>query len=617
MVMTKNQKFKKTETAKPKYNMWQNSWFMIKLAWTSGEKKVIILSLLSAALAVSLNLVNLYVSPTILSAVERHVSAGELFFTIAGFVLGLMLVSAASAYVNTNTLFGRVSIRTEIINLLNKKAATTSYPNVDDDKFIKLLAKASESTNSSMESTEAIWTTLTMLVTNIIGFLIYVSLLTAVKPLLILIIIVTALVSFFLGNYVNGYGYRHREEEAEYERHMNYLSMRAEDLSAAKDIRIFDLRHWIEELYKKAMDCHTAFHRKAQGVYIWSPIADLVLTFLRNGIAYAFLISLVIKDGLGAAEFLLYFTAVGGFTEWVSGILSGFGSLYKQSLDLSTVRECLEYYEPFQFDGGSHIEAEAGKKYEIRLENVSFRYPGTEQDTLTNINLTLHPGEKLAVVGLNGAGKTTLIKLICGFLDPTVGRVLLDGQDIRNYDRADYYTMFSAVFQDFSLLAGTIATNVAQNDVGIDMERVMECVEKAGLRQKVESMSDGYETYLNREVYEEATLLSGGETQRLMLARALYKNAPFIILDEPTAALDPIAESEMYQKYHDVTRGRSSIYISHRLASTRFCDRIILIDNAGICEEGTHEELLKLGGKYAELYDVQSKYYREGNAENE
>lgn len=177
--------------------------------------------------------------------------------------------------------------------------------------------------------------------------------------------------------------------------------------------------------------------------------------------------------------------------------------------------------------------------------------------------------------------------------------------------------MFSAVFQDFSLLAGTIAVNVAQNDIGIDMDRVRECVEKAGLRAKIDSLPNGYETYLNREVYEEATLLSGGETQCLMLARALYKNAPFIILDEPTAALDPIAESEMYQKYHEVTGDRSSIYISHRLASTRFCDRIILIDDAGICEEGTHEELLRLGGKYAGLYAVQSKYYREGDAENE
>ena len=597
--------------------MWQNSWFMIKLAWTSKEKKVIILSLLSAALAVILNLVNLYVSPTILSAVERHVSVRELLWTIVGFSLALMFVSAASAYVNTNTLFGRVSVRAEVTNLLNKKAATTSYPNVDDDKFIKLLTKARECTASSMTSTEAIWTTLTMLTTNIAGFLIYVSLLTTVQPLLILLIIVTTLISYFIGNYVNGYGYRHREEEAEYEEHMNYLLRRAEDLSAAKDIRIFGLRPWLEELYGKAMSGYTAFHKRAQGVYIWSPIADLVLTFLRNGIAYAYLISLVIQGGIGAAEFLLYFTAVGGFTGWVSGILNGFSTLYKQSLDISTVRECLEYHEIFKFEGGKSIEAEEGRKYEIRLDDVSLRYPGADQDTLTNINLTLHPGEKLAVVGLNGAGKTTLIKLICGLLDPTVGRVLLDGEDIRNYNRADYYAMFSAVFQDFSLLAGTIATNVAQDGADIEMDRVKECVEKAGLRTKIESLPDGYETYLNREVYDEATMLSGGETQRLMLARALYKNAPFIILDEPTAALDPIAESDMYHRYHEVTGHRSSVYISHRLASTRFCDRIIMIDDAGICEEGTHEELLELGGKYAELYAVQSQYYREGDAENE
>ncbi len=617
MAKEEKQKRKKAKAVKPKYNMWQNAWFMIKVAWTSEEKKVIILSLLSAALAVTLNLVNLYVSPTILSAVERHVSAGELFLTIAGFALGLMLVSAASAYVNTNTLFGRISLRIEIANLLNRKAAETSYPNVDDDKFRKLLVKSRECTFSSNEAIEAIWTTLTTLVTNIVGFFIYVSLLAAVQPFLIFVILATALVSFLIGNCVNGYGYRHREEEAEYERHMNYLSMRVEDLTVAKDIRIFGLRPWIEELYEKAMNCYTAFHKKAQGVYIWSPIADLVFTFLRNAIAYAFLILLVIRDGLGVSEFLLYFTAAGGFTEWVSGILSGLSTLYKQSLDISTVRECLEYEEPFLFDGGRRIKAKAGREYELRLEGVSFRYPGADKDTLTDINLTLHPGEKLAVVGLNGAGKTTLIKLICGFLDPTKGRVLLNGEDIRGYNRADYYTMFSAVFQDFSLLAGTIAVNVAQSDSGIDMERVRECVEKAGLRAKIDALPDGYETCLNREVYEEATLLSGGETQCLMLARALYKNAPIIILDEPTAALDPIAESEMYQKYHEVTGAKSSIYISHRLASTRFCDRIILIDDAGICEEGTHEELLRLGGRYAGLYAVQSKYYREGDAENE
>lgn len=548
---------------------------------------------------------------------ERHASISELIWTIAVFVSGLMLVSAASAYVNINTLYGRVSVRCELIKLLNKKAATTSYPNLFDETYQKLNAKSQEAISSNRAATEAIWTTLTNLTANLLRFLFYVFLLSTVQPLLILIILTTTVISYFVSNSIHEWGYRHREEETEYEKQMTYLSGRAQDLTAAKDIRIFGLRPWLEELYRKAMGAYTAFHQRAQGIYIWAEIADLVLSFLRNAIAYAYLISLVVRNGLDVAQFLLFFNAVSGFTAWITGILGEFNTLHKQSLDLSTVRECLEFNEPFQFENGEHLLAEPGKAYEIRLAHVSFRYPGASTNTLSDINLTLHPGEKLAVVGLNGAGKTTLIKLICGFLDPTEGKVLLNGKDIRSYNRADYYTMFSAVFQSFSLLAGSIAANVAQDSLGIDMERVKECVGKAGLRKKIESLKAGYETRLNREVFEEAILLSGGEAQRLMLARALYKNAPFIILDEPTAALDPIAESDLYQKYNEMTKGVSSVYISHRLASTRFCDRIIMIADGRISEEGTHEELLKKCGKYAALYEIQSKYYKEGANENE
>lgn len=617
MVKEKTQKAQKEKAPKPKYNMAQNSWFMIKLAWTSGEKKVIVLSLLSALFAVALNLINLYVSPTILSVVERQASVTELIVTIVVFVAALMLVSAASSYVNTNTLYGRISVRCEIINLLNRKMATTSYQNISDERFKTLKIKVQETIGSNRAATEAVWTTLTDLTTNIVGFELYVVLMSSIQPLLLLAILATTVVSYFVSNRLSEWGYKHREEESEYSTQIYYLDRQSSNLTVAKDIRIFGLRSWLDDLYAKSMAAYTAFKRKEQGVYIWASVTDLVLTFLRNAIAYAYFIGLVIGNGLSVSEFLLFFGAVGGFTAWVSGILGGFNTLHKQSLDISSVRECLEFPEPFKFEDGDPIKTEENRLYEIRLENVSYRYSGADKNTLTNINLTLRPGEKLAVVGLNGAGKTTLIKLICGFLDPTEGRILLDGKDIRDYNRRDYYKMFSAVFQEFSLLAGTIATNVAQDSEGFDMERVKDCVEKAGLRKKIESLKDGYDTYLNREVFEDAMLLSGGETQRLMLARALYKNAPFIVLDEPTAALDPIAESEMYQKYNEMTSGKSSIYISHRLASTRFCDRIIMIADGGIGEEGTHEELLKAGGKYAELYEVQSKYYKEGEDENE
>ena len=607
-------RLKKEKSKGPKYNMGQNVWFMIKLAWTSGEKKVLVLGLFSALLAVVLNLINLYITPTILSAVERHVSVAELVWTILRFVLAVMSVSAALAYVNVNS-FCRVSVRMVIVNWINKKAATTSYVNVEDDEFKKMLSKAGESVGSPGQATQAIWDTIVKLLSDSMGFMIYCGLLTIVQPVLIVVVLGTTLVSYFIGKQLNEYVYARREEESEYIKQMNYFLWylwHGEGSGAAKDIRIFGLRDWLDGLYNKAMDAYIAFHRKAQGIYIWARIIDLIMIFLRNGIAYAYLIGLVIRQDLDVSVFLLYFTAIGGFSEWVTGILGGLHTLHKQSMDISTVRECLEYKEPFRFEDGEPLQAQSNGKYEIRLERVSFRYPGADGKTLKNINLTLQPGEKLAVVGLNGAGKTTLIKLICGFLDPTEGCVLLNGKDIRAFNRRDYYTLFSAVFQSFSLLPGTIAVNVAQSGTDIDMERVKECVEKAGLCQKVEALLDGYETYLNREVYENAIQLSGGETQRLMLARALYKNAPIIVLDEPTAALDPIAEADMYQKYHEMTAGRSSIYISHRLASTRFCDRIIMIDGGEIIEEGTHEELLKLGGKYTELYEVQSRYYKEG-----
>lgn len=587
---------------------------MIKLAWTAGQKKVLVICLLSVILTVVLNLINLYITPVILSAVERHVPITELLLTIAFFVLCTILVSAASTYVKANTTFSRADIRSELLSMLNKKSAITSYPNLDDEKFKNLLSKAHDCLSSPFAPGEAIWTTLTNLGTNFLGFIIYTALLSSIQPILILAILITASISYFIGNYVNQYGYRHREEEGELHKHMFYLSRRSEDLAAAKDIRIFGMRPWLEDLYRKTLDAYTAFQQKAQSVYIWAKIADLILTFFRNAIAYAYLIHLVVHNDLDVAQFLLYFTAVGGFSGWVIGILGGFNTLYKQSLDISTIRECIEYKEPFKFKNGETLKADPEGKYEIRLENVSFRYPGADKDTLTKINLTLHPGERLAIVGLNGAGKTTLIKLICGFLDPTEGRVLLDGKDIRIFNRYDYYAMFSAVFQTFSLLADTVAVNVAQDYENIDMERVKTCVEKAGLKQKIESLPKGYQTYLNRQVYEDAAQFSGGENQRLMLARALYKNAPFILLDEPTAALDPVAESEMYQKYNEMTGGRSSIYISHRLASTRFCDRIIMLEHAVICEEGTHDELLRRNGRYADLYKVQSKYYKEGDS---
>lgn len=567
--------------------------------------------MITALLAVATSLINLYISPMVLACVEQGASVARLAITILVFTGLLVVTSAASAYVGANIVFGRITVRSAIIAAINRKAATTSYPNVGDERFRKLQSKSSEAVSSNDSASEAIWTTLGELAKNVMGFAIYLALLSTLQPAVMLVILATTLVGYFVSKRINEYGYRHREEVEDYENKLWYTSRASQDAKAAKDIRIFNIKPWLNEVSDKAYNAYVQFHRKANGIYVWGSIVDLLLAFLRNGLAYAYLISLVLRDGLSASQFLLYFSAVGGFAGWVTGILGNLTTMHIQSLDISIIREFIEYHEPFSLDDGREISPDPMGKYEIALENVSFKYPGSEKYILKNVNLTLHAGEKLAVVGLNGAGKTTIVKLLCGFYDPTEGRVTLNGTDIREFRRRDYYKMFSAVFQSFSLLASTVAANVAQSEDDIDMQRVRDCTAMAGLIEKIESLPQGYDTLMNRDVYEDAIMLSGGETQRLMLARALYKNAPIIMLDEPTAALDPIAEAELYEKYGDMTSGKSSVYISHRLASTRFCDRILFIEDGGIAEQGTHDELLAKGGRYAELFEVQSRYYKE------
>lgn len=601
------------KTPKPKYNLWQNTGFMLRTS-RKYAKSVFPLCIVLALLSAGKSVAELLIAPAILNKIELSASLGSVVFTIAAFALVLMLLSGLRSYVDTNALFGRIAVRSQGIYLsISRKYAKTSYPNLLNTDFLALGEKASAACAGNSESSEAIWTTLTDLMTSCIGFVVYLALLTNLNLWLAALVAATTAVSYFASKRINEWGYLHRSEELELTKKIEYANKTATSREFAKDIRMFGLRGWLEDLWGSTMRLYSAFCAKRERKYIWANIIDIVLTFLRNGIAYAFLIGITVKNGLPASQFLLYFAALSGFAQWVVEILDKLSVMHKQSLDISTIREFLDWDEPFDLNGGERIAFEPNKQYEIRLDDVSFRYPKADKDTLSHINLTVHPGEKLAIVGLNGAGKTTLVKLVCGFLDPTEGRILLNGEDIRKFNRNDYYALFSAVFQEFSVLDVTVKENVAQCVDGIDETRVWQCIDKAGLTEKIQSLPKGIETHLGRRVFKDGVEFSGGQTQRLMLARALYKNAPILVLDEPTAALDPIAENDIYQKYNDMTHGRTSFFISHRLASTRFCDRIIFVDGGKIAEEGTHDELLKNGGGYAYMFEVQSKYYRSDN----
>lgn len=601
----KTQKSKKQTS----YSILSNVMWMVKLAWQTS-KAAPILCLVSAILEILLQVTNLYIAPGILHQVEIHASLSCLLLTIGAFTAALFLLMGLKEYVRDNTTCPFISVRTAIIEKIGEKCNTTAYSNTLDTSFIKLRDKAFFCTSTNSQSTERIWHTLTFLLQNTGGFLVFLTILSPLNSWILALMVFTCVLEFLIFRYTSNWKYRHREEEAQCHAKLAYIQNKSQSITMAKDIRIFGLQNWLDDISSSIQKTYMDFLLRCEKMLLLGDLADVFFTIARNGIAYVYLLHLALSEDLSVSAFLLYFTAISTFTTWVNGILQQCSDLHKESLDISSLRTFLDYPEPFRFQNGKPIPPKA--PYELRLEQVSYRYPGAARDTIHQMNLTLHPGEKLAIVGLNGAGKTTLVKLLCGLLDPTKGRVLLNGQDIRDFNRQDYYALFSAVFQNYSLLDVTLAENIAQDYKDINEKRIWNCLEKAGLTQMVQQLQTGLATHTGREVYLDGVLFSGGQTQRLMLARALYKNSPILLLDEPTAALDPLAENDIYLKYHEMTEGKTSLFISHRLASTRFCDRILYLEHGAILEEGTHEELLQAGGAYAQLFDTQSRYYQEG-----
>ena len=593
---------------KPKYSVGSNVAYMVSLAW-KRHRSVLWVCAAIALFTVAKTLTEMLIAPLILGVIESGGSLGTLLSTVGLFTLLLIITAGGLRYFQENAVFARISVRSDIVAALERKRATTSFSNLLDTRFLEFSKQASTATNDNSEATEAVWTTLTTLAASLLGFFVYLALLSNLNFWLAAITTLITVAGFFFNLRMSRWGYDHREELAKPLNGIGYASDLLSERKYAKDLRIFGMAGWAKDLWEKNLRLFRSLVRQDQRHMLWGNLMDVVLGLLRNGLAYFVLISMVLRGKITPAEFLLYFSAVSGFTAWVAGILEQCATLHRQSLDISKVREFLNWEEPFRFSGGTPIP---GAPYTFCLEDVSYRYPEAESDTISHMNLTLRPGEKLAIVGLNGAGKTTLIKLLAGFLDPTQGKVTLNGVDIREFDRREYYKLFAAVFQDFSVLPATVRENITQTLDAPEVEKLWHCLEQAGLEEKIQSLPKGMETQVTRRVYEDGMEFSGGETQRLMLARVLYRGSPVLLLDEPTAALDPIAENDIYQKYNEMTAGKTALFISHRLASTRFCDRILFLEKGAIAEEGTHDGLMEKNGKYAALFAVQKKYYEEG-----
>lgn len=600
---------------KSEYGVIQTIRFMIRQA-AKEAPAVLVWLVVDAILALILQLLELYVTPALLEGIENQIALNELVKTILLFSGGMILLTGLKEYIDTATQQGKIEIRVSICKAITAKLGTTSYCNLGKKDFQEKKERTDQATGSNSDATEIIWSQLNQFLFCSLGFVTYLLVMKRINVLILAVTILAAVVSYLAVQRSVAWMQKNREESDHAYQCILYLKNEAWNPVVAKDIRILHMKEWLSDTMEQHYETILHF-AKAKGNHdFMADCVNVLAALIRNGVAYAYLIGQVLAGNMDAPQFILYFSAVSGFTNWVQGIMENVAQIRQSGVGISDVMELLSYEEPYRFEDGELLPENQAGHYELKLENVSFRYPGASEDTLHNLNLAIHNGEKLAVVGRNGAGKSTLVKLLCGFYDPTEGRVLLNGEDIRKYNRKEYYKLFSAVFQDFSILPGTIAENVAQSVDEIDFSRVKAAVKDAGLEENIERLPEQYETKLGRSVHLDAYELSGGETQRLMLARAVYRNALVIVLDEPTAALDPIAESDLYERYHELTKGSTSIYVSHRLASTRFCDRIILIGAGGIAEMGTHEELMEAGKEYAHLYEVQSRYYTEGGMED-
>jgi ABC-type multidrug transport system fused ATPase/permease subunit len=395
-----------------------------------------------------------------------------------------------------------------------------------------------------------------------------------------------------------------------------FIDILGKDAVVGKEIRLYNMQEALFGIYHKLQELTLKFVKKGFALYELCNYIYYLTNFCLNAAIYGFLgFKVLVQRLITVGDFSLYLNAITTFNNSMQDMIASYIAICDNGQYLKDYFDYMDIKSRYDIVG-RELPATAGKEFTFTLENVSFYYPYQSEASLKNVNLTLNNRERLAIVGENGAGKTTLIKLLMRLYEPTEGRILLNGIDIREIDYRQYLNLFASVFQDFKLFAFRIADNItslkdgAEDEVSpVDSQKIWECLDKSGLLEKIESMDKGLDTYLYKLYEEDGVELSGGESQKLAIARALYKDAPVVILDEPTAALDPRSEYEIYTHFFEMVENKTSVFITHRLSSTRFCDRIIVLKNGEIVETGSHQDLLERQGYYAELFNMQAQFY--------
>ena len=596
-----------------KYTFWSNFKFAYGPVWK--EKKNYIRDMIGEIiLSVVVPIMGSGLSALVIMLLGNELGIGTIMMCIGTAFIGYALVNAARSFLTSKHGMHHIELRVELFLIqIIKKLVNMPLEQSESAEIRKLYEKASMAIFTNWGGIEGFFRYSSSLCVSTLGLIAYALIVGSIHPLIIMLLLGLSILSAYIHHLPGKYEEKVRDQMAAERITMGYIDKVVDDIPGGKDIRVFGLDKWLTQKYEGAIRKSRKLSLKKNMLVYLAKASETTFDAVRNLICYVYLMMLL-KQGMSVAEFAFYLGIIAGFSSWFNQVSYNLVKLKECSHSVSEMRQYIDLET--EDEKRKEIPTNQFEKIEIVFEHVFYQYENSDVPVLEDVSFTLKEGEHKALVGLNGAGKSTLVKLMTGLYLPTKGHIYVNGIDTRELNREAYFKHQAAVFQEAFITAYSIAENIAMEEKW-DEKRIWESLVQVGLYEKVKGLDKQLETYLGKDLSEEGISLSGGEKQKLLLARAIYRNPALVLLDEPTAALDALAEAEVYELYNHTLRNRTALFISHRLASTRFCDEIILLADGKIAECGTHDNLMEKQGSYYELFKVQSKYYEQSDKGDE